>query len=1543
MGKYTDARVKTKEEGLYNPLLDQHLGAGKEYLDWYNEGMKNIGTETNPNWVIDQNYYQNNVVGLPVSSYKYTGIHKAANMLEELDNIFGKIKPNKKEIVREVPNPENPDEMITVTEKVKNITPARIAEASIQNLTALSPNAQMELQYWSDNLSDDAILNYADNFIKTLLSDQMLAAEQAGASQEEINNAITAVNEQYSDYWDTFIDGEGNVTDDARLYAQAYNISNEGSKYIHGDVTYKNLKTAESKYKNNGINQTHKYQVVDIGLGPEIRIIPAINSEGVDMNDIDSDEVYSTFRGVTVENFTQYETALNEYLEFKENNPNDAGHLKDLYDIVENKRYTYEANAFTQQLLTQQAAINANYKHVGYQATHPLHGRTGVGEVGITDEAGTPMGYGPGDITYGNNNTLLVNEDFGNEREWSRMNTDVIFDPATGLPVDPSEIQKIFNHVRKRTRYNENGEIIGFAPSGLGHDAHLYPHPDPESLYEYNLEHGYYPADLDPQFVDYSGWHFTVWTPNYADSPLDMAKDKLYGQYQNDLFGARTRQFNELSGTGNAKLDSEIAQSITSNWTNKDFVFSTATDDDSISMTEKPSSNVTALADIIGDVNGDGDDETQEDVMAFIENIKNGDMKIFWENAPSSMSNNGAGGYRGLIKVPISTGAKDYGKGGNLSLYFDAPQAYINEIMNYGWSDDGQYREYTPNEKVIVNTNYLAQIDLDKAIRQPGNIVPSPTVTAEGQPVGYYYFNTNPFNGEALTESEYLFVPTRNAIIKQEVIDGKLVTVHATGKESIDVDDNTRDLARILMLNDPDQQYNRDLLYGQLDYIPENNDVDAVEPFPDQTPRIKQDIEDPNSNVLVEGGVDIETNEEIEEVKTDLNDYDYILPEPPADLPDDWNDQKIISLETMPIDKEAFNQKVDYTTELLDNMEIQQPETQLENLNNELVTMSPEDDASYGSNWLDRSDELFPGVYTEDYDKGFIPAENQAHQMGAIKITDIGDEVYPSGAIMSGDYRIWSLASGQQLDRDGNVIGPREFDRFYYQDGGKTRMVDFTWQDNLTTEGYYDPNNPSSFDTVNADPINMYPDTDSGLYTYEPDGKPIRQGPEYPAQYPTEEPKEKVNPDANTDINEIPQTGAPNTIAPGPQTYNFTFMMDNDKEVSGIFRVEKGQVWFDDSFNTYHTWHVARPNSDGTETLRPQRMQVKQQLLDQLLLGEEKINEDYYNVFAGLYGDLGGNSFGALSAEHQPATINGWVDNDGNLYDYKGMADGDLDDDTFYGELPEGMSLDDITLEYSNNYDPKYHNRDGSVKSEYLDANKQILQGNFPNLEVLSDVPLTLSDGTQGSLRELMALGKIALTTKSGAVDPFDSANNTGSGLKTFNIPYSDVWRSPTSQAAANEKFEEEGGAPVAAADKSFHVVGQAVDLAQDSEYYGIYLIDLTKGGSQSLIGNQSFAAQNLSASRTDMNMIALEDIVYNGMRPWSGLNNELRNIVVQRLINLNKRDGYSLAQLSASDPANNEWWHFSIGEMTAYRDPLLPDPTGDKSGGIYGTYEFLK
>ena len=39
----------------------------------------------------------------------------------------------------------------------------------------------------------------------------------------------------------------------------------------------------------------------------------------------------------------------------------------------------------------------------------------------------------------------------------------------------------------------------------------------------------------------------------------------------------------------------------------------------------------------------------------------------------------------------------------------------------------------------------------------------------------------------------------------------------------------------------------------------------------------------------------------------------------------------------------------------------------------------------------------------------------------------------------------------------------------------------------------------------------------------------------------------------------------------------------------------------------------------------------------------------------------------------------------------------------------------------------------------------------------------------------------------------------------------------------------------------------------------------------------------------------------------------------ITNLYDLNKKDGYSLAQLPS------EWWHFAVGEVTNYGDLSLP------------------
>ena len=135
---------------------------------------------------------------------------------------------------------------------------------------------------------------------------------------------------------------------------------------------------------------------------------------------------------------------------------------------------------------------------------------------------------------------------------------------------------------------------------------------------------------------------------------------------------------------------------------------------------------------------------------------------------------------------------------------------------------DGEYVQMSPNESTMKWMNYNAQMDLDRATRMPGNVVPSATADANGQPIGYYYFGVNPTDGSPLLSDEYIFVPNKNVITAVEVVDGQLVYTRATGEPSgaIDVDDNTRDLARILMLNDPNSASTKKYWEDQLDVAP---------------------------------------------------------------------------------------------------------------------------------------------------------------------------------------------------------------------------------------------------------------------------------------------------------------------------------------------------------------------------------------------------------------------------------------------------------------------------------------------------------------------------------------------------------------------------------------------------------------------------------------------------------------------------------------------------------------------------------------------------
>lgn len=1499
VGLYNQGMIDAQEEGTFNPYLNTELGAGREYTQWAQEGMKNIGTDNNPNWVLDEDYYQNNVIGQPLSSYAYTGVHKAADMLDELDKIFGKVKADSRELVYDVTDPDGT--VRTVTEKVDEITPGKIANASINNLSSLSPGAQQELELWSRSLTDQATLGYADAFIQTLLSDEML---QQGISQEQVDE----LNERYNEYLDSMVDADGNLTPQAHLYAQAWNINSQGQKYIKGDTTYKDVGGTQSKYKKNGINQTHKYQIVDIGKGPEIQINPVVDEFGDDIMDVKDSNLMWTFNEAVIEDYSSYENALNEYLTFKESNPQDVDHLDELLNVVNAAQYEYESSAFTRQLITQQAAIDAGYQHSGAGATHPVYGRT--------DD-----NYAPGDITYldANKNRVMLTDsrDFMGDLQPFRYNIDVIFD-ENGMPVDPKDTNKILNHVKNRTIYDENGMPTGFRPTGYGHDD-VFHNMTNEEIYEYQLEHGYAPPNIDPDYADYSGWNSTVYESIFEDSPLDRAKVNIYKNNKDKLFGGRTRQITQLSGSGNATLDNEIATSITAKWMDKDFIFDLSSQNQGggMSMATKPGGDVNALSDYIIDYNEDGKLD-QDDVRAYIEAVKKGDERIFWESVPNSKANNGAGGYRGVIYVPIRpSSGNTFGKSDQVALYFNAPQAYTNEIMRFGMDEEGYYGPLSTNAATLKQMNYAAQIDLDRAIRQPGNIVPSSTMGSNNEPIGFYYFGTNPHDGSDLQSDEYIFVPNKNTLLSVKEVQGELVETRADGVQSIDVDDNTRDLGRILMLNDPEQIKTKKYWYGTLPLKPGQNPF-IEQPDPVEIGFEKNDnnkktnknitpnntviggnvdpnkIEDPDI-VVQPGKREPETAITLDPIIVDeVYDPNAFPPEPiitgPPDMVIPRPDEEIIKLDPIPIDPDVFKDKVNNTIDVLERRHSEDP--------------TIIDDGGQIADQDNTDLNYFEGNGASPSGGGFVGP-------GALVITQPGDSIYGNGAIMSDDYRIWDLTTGQQLDRQGKVVGPREYDKYYYvNDAGKTVEVDFSWQDGIDADGQP------------LEPTNQY-DVDL-------DGTIIEDNTDVITPNPEDLPNEENDPDVGGD-NDIPQTGAPNTIVPSTQTYNIEYITKNGNSITGTFTVEKGQMWIDDSHNVYNTWAMHR----GGELI-PQDMQVKQQLLDQLMMGQEKINGDYYDVFAGLFGDMGASSWETKASKHNNASITGWIDSEGNQYPYKGFPYGTGNDNTFYGDLPEGYTIDDLTLQYSENYNPEVHHRDGTVRDDYLDDRKQILNGNFPSLEVLKDTTMSLSDGTEGTFEELLKFGKISIMTRSGSFDPFRSGQMDQASGTLFNLPMADVWRSPSSQANAHDEFNEEGGSPTAAADRSFHVVGQAIDLSQKDYDYGIYLVDLTQGSGESSLGNNKMIPGTQFSTKSDLNMIQLDNIIHGNMRPWKGMDNELQKLVVQRLIDLNKQDGYSLAQLSADKVDGNEWWHFSIGEMTQYREPLMP-------GNIYGTYEYVR
>jgi len=186
-----------------------------------------------------------------------------------------------------------------------------------------------------------------------------------------------------------------------------------------------------------------------------------------------------------------------------------------------------------------------------------------------------------------------------------------------------------------------------------------------------------------------------------------------------------------------------------------------------------------------------------------------------------------------------------------------------------------------PNQKQLKWMNYYAQLDLDKATRMPGNVVPSASADSNGNPIGYYYFGINPNDGTPLRSDEYIFVPNKNVITGVEVVDGQIVYTRATGEASgaIDVDDNTRDLARIIMLNSPDQSATKDYWESQLDVSTEEKPLDRG--F-DKNQKPAIDPDDPGT--IVDSNINIDDDKDIIVINPNKNpdnkNNDQFPPEP---------------------------------------------------------------------------------------------------------------------------------------------------------------------------------------------------------------------------------------------------------------------------------------------------------------------------------------------------------------------------------------------------------------------------------------------------------------------------------------------------------------------------------------------------------------------------------------------------------------------------------------------------------------------------------------
>tara|TARA_R110001592_G_scaffold5517_3_gene30351 strand:- start:6087 stop:11471 length:5385 start_codon:yes stop_codon:yes gene_type:complete len=1667
--KYTDAIIKARDnkDTKFDDQLNQQLGAGSEYYDWYNEGMKNIGSEDDPNFVVDTDYYSSNIEGKSLDRYQYTGLHIPANWNKELDTIFGKVKSDK------VSSTTTNKDGTTVSVEVDEISKSKIAQATLDNMSILSYDMREELALWSGNLEPSQVIDYAEGFFKDLLGDQMEAARQGG-NQEN----ITQLNDVFTEYMDGLIveDGEGGWTlsPEAYHYAEAYSVNQRGQKYLKGDqIIEQDFEKGSKTYGRNDGN----YVNIITSSGAGVVYGKTKAQDGDLLMDSKDSKIIKDYSVLQHQYFTQYNDAIDELNRFKKEDIGTVDydeHIEELQGRVDQTKFLYFANAYNIQRQLQQAANNLGWNREAmfeYSAYH----KDPNGEYDFNTPSKNQDYYGylynaPNGFGVDVPNAAMTKQDY-----------DAIY-PDTIPPPDYITMQQRLNNSTANQHVHEFfgeglnvtspapilGGIPGYpAGSGTQTSQGLYnwdlskalsggvgriawgPDGKPLSaddprvmqwmegrLGDYQNDRvsssGQFGSEFNPennQFQDapivwQNPFLFDQYTnfTGHEQSSMDIELQKIFGQQKENMFGGKIRYTSLLSSTGNEKLDENIRNSVTQQFTEKDFIFYRA-NGDMMSMATDPADGVMVLADHIATIDGV---TGQEAVNKFIENVTAGDTQIEWESVPNSQS----GGYRGVLTVPVNS-KKKTGKSSQIKLYFDAPTEYTNHVMNFGIDEDGFYGEMDEYSKLKKKLIYDAELELDRVLRVPGNVVPSSHKDANGNSLGLFYFGHDK-NGNELRNDQFLFYP--NDQVLMEVKKGG-EQVRADGMMYIDVDNHTEDLAKLIVLNDPayseqakkileivpgaaedpnenvsniDFEYDTDSLKIQVNEpnivitndVPINKVEDPIIVKPNETVVVDDgdgnNVDDdapisydsrkdrlikygkegdavyeegytPNSMLESEASDDYMETGNINgyfdllneashqlyhlgkldpegqtnfsefsinnmigfitqarmEAKSKLNNGEELNPA------EQWfidNDGKLskgqeISLATAEIEKletedptiskeDMEEQRVFAEEEKLrlekELAEIIRKEQEIEI---EEIDMS-EDEEEEEDIVIETNTPKDPTEILEDIDKEVAQTQQEIESarvqkvedarikmdtlwedIGTIDPDDPNAQVSPgaiivdypgaenAGVLMTDDYRMWNLDTGEQIDKDRNVIGEREYDRIrYLNENGEVVEVQFDEED-------IDP----SDDVI----------IDENGQIIKPDNKP---------------------PEINEDIEGGLDIAAPNQVAQGNNT--FVTKVPNKNGSPGTehsFNIKKGQVWFDD---TNWVWTDYLVNRGGT--LKVESMKMKKQLVDQIMMGERNFVGTSNNVLRNLLTGVPDSGF-EMEDGIGTAKPMYWLDKHGQKKgEYNGNPFAAPDSDEYRGDNPWMAEGADYSLVWSDNYDPTIHNTDGSLKQSYIDKTSKIF-GQFPNLGIVANKQMTLSDGSKGTIGELINKGLVSVQYLSSDKSNPMLAGQDHPGL--FKTPYGDVFRSWDSQNRARVKYEEakargENPPHVAKPENAFHVAGQAFDVSQESGDYGVYLVDTTMAPSADLSNTDKTYKWKLSSVPSEnhqVNILNLGDIVVDGARPWRKLEHHVMKKYITNLYDLNKKDGYSLAQLPS------EWWHFAVGEVTNYGDLSLP------------------